>query len=254
MSNRLELKNLSIEIDDKIILNKINLVAKSGDLIALIGPNGAGKSTLLKALMHHFKTRITQGSVLFNKKNINNLATYEIARNGFFYIDQTPLELVGVPMVEFLKDVIRIHHPNASLLEQYKNIDALFDDLSLDKSLLSHDVNVGFSGGQKKKSEIIQSQLLDAKVLLLDEIDAGLDVDAIKKIQGYLKITRPNHITIMVSHDLDIFNTLKPNKVVVLANHTIAKTGGIELINDIKKNGYKKYEQAKEQIHDAYKF
>lgn len=253
MNNKLIVKNLSINIGEKSILKKINFDCQNGDCIALIGPNGAGKSTLLKTIMHHFNTKVVDGSIIFNGIDITKKSTYEIARMGFFYIDQTPVELEGVPMIEFFKDIIRIHNPKVSFVDVYKKINNLFDDLSLDKSLLSHDVNVGFSGGQKKKNEIIQSQLLNSQVLLLDEIDAGLDVDATRTIEKYINTTRKEHITIVVSHDLDFFKILKPNKVIILANNKIAKIGDYELIEEIKKDGYKNYEQ-KKVIHDTYKF
>ena len=241
MKNILNIKNLTISIDNVDILKNINLKTQTGDIIALIGPNGAGKSTLLKAIMHHYNTKVKSGDVVFNDKSIKKLATYEIARLGFFYVDQLPPELSGVPMMEFYKNILKINNPNAGVYDIYKTLNNLFDDLSLDKSLLSHGVNVGFSGGQKKKNEIIQSQLLKSKVLLLDEIDAGLDVDAINKIQDYILSTKKDHVTFIITHDLDMFIKVKPTKVVLLANHTIDKIGGIELINEVKKQLYKNY-------------
>ena len=254
MKNKLNIKNLQVDIDNVTILKNINLSFQTGDIIALIGPNGAGKSTLLKAIMHHYSTKIKKGDILFNGKSIKKLPTYEIARDGFFYVDQLPPELAGVPMMEFYKNILKINNPNAGVFDIYKTLNTLFDDLSLDKSLLSHGVNVGFSGGQKKKNEIIQSQLLQSKVLLLDEIDAGLDVDAIIKIQDYILKTKNNHITIIITHDLDMFLKVKPTKVVLLANHKVARIGGIELINEVKSQGYKNYEIKKSNKVDAYKF
>ena len=254
MKNILNIKNLTVSIENVDILKNINLTAQTGDIIALIGPNGAGKSTLLKAIMHHYMTHIKSGDILFNGKSIKKLPTYEIARAGFFYVDQLPPELSGVPMMEFYKNILKINNPNAGIFDIYNTLNTLFDDLSLDKSLLSHGVNVGFSGGQKKKNEIIQSQLLQSKVLLLDEIDAGLDVDAINKIQEYILSSKNKHITFIITHDLDMFIKVKPTKVVLLANHTIAKVGGIELINEVKKQGYKNYEVKKDSKIDAYKF
>ena len=173
---------------------------------------------------------------------------------GFFYVDQNPPQLNGVPMLEFLKDIIKINSSNSSFYQKYKMIDTLFDQVSLDKSLLSHSVNVGFSGGQKKKNEIIQSALLNSKVLLLDELDAGLDIDAIKIVQDYINKNRKSHITIMITHDLDMFSNIKPNKVFLLANHKIQKTGGLEIIDEINKNGYKNYEQKPKRQIDSYRF
>lgn len=238
-----KIKNLSIEIDHKTILKDINLNLKNNDIIALIGPNGAGKSTLLKSLVNHYMIRIIKGDILINNKSIKNVETYKIARMGISYIDQSPIELEGVPMMELYKNIMRIKNSHNDFLYDYQTINDLFDKFALDKSLLYHGVNYGFSGGQKKKNEIIQSQLLNAKILLLDEVDAGLDIDALKLIQDYLLKTRKDHITIVISHDLDWFYKLKPNKVVLLTNNTIAKIGGMEIIDEIIKNGYKQYEQ-----------
>ena len=254
MVNKLIAKKINISIDSKPILNNISFSLKTGDVVALIGPNGAGKTTLLKSLVNHYSTKINSGDILFNNKSIKNMETYKIARMGFFYVDQNPPQLNGVPMLEFLKDIIKINSSNSSFYEKYKMIDTLFDQVSLDKSLLSHSVNVGFSGGQKKKNEIIQSALLNSKVLLLDELDAGLDIDAIKIVQDYINKNRKSHITIMITHDLDMFSNIKPNKVFLLANHKIQKTGGLEIIDEINKNGYKNYEQKPKRQIDSYRF
>ena len=254
MVDKLIAKKINISIDSKPILNNISFSLKTGDVVALIGPNGAGKTTLLKSLVNHYSTKINSGDILFNNKSIKNMETYKIARMGFFYVDQNPPQLNGVPMLEFLKDIIKINNSNSSFYQKYKMIDTLFDQVSLDKSLLSHSVNVGFSGGQKKKNEIIQSALLNSKVLLLDELDAGLDVDAIKIVQDYINKNRKSHITIMITHDLDMFSNIKPNKVFLLANHKIQKTGGLEIINEINKNGYKNYEQKPKRQIDSYRF
>ncbi len=254
MVDKLIAKKINISIDSKPILNNISFSLKTGDVVALIGPNGAGKTTLLKSLVNHYSTKINSGDVLFNNKSIKNMETYKIARMGFFYVDQNPPQLNGVPMLEFLKDIIKINSSNSSFYQKYKMIDTLFDQVSLDKSLLSHSVNVGFSGGQKKKNEIIQSALLNSKVLLLDELDAGLDIDAIKIVQDYINKNRKSHITIMITHDLDMFSNVKPNKVFLLANHKIQKTGGLEIIDEINKNGYKNYEQKPKRQIDSYRF
>lgn len=254
MVDKLIAKKINISIDSKPILNNISFSLKTGDVVALIGPNGAGKTTLLKSLVNHYSTKINSGDVLFNNKSIKNMETYKIARMGFFYVDQNPPQLNGVPMLEFLKDIIKINSSNSSFYQKYKMIDTLFDQVSLDKSLLSHSVNVGFSGGQKKKNEIIQSALLNSKVLLLDELDAGLDIDAIKIVQDYINKNRKSHITIMITHDLDMFSNIKPNKVLLLANHKIQKTGGLEIIDEINKNGYKNYEQKPKRQIDSYRF
>ena len=254
MINKLTVKNIDVSIDSKPILSNVSFTLKTGDVVALIGPNGAGKTTLLKSLVNHYSTKIDNGDVFFNNQSIKNMETYKLARIGFFYVDQNPPQLIGVPMLEFLKDIIKINNPNSNFYEKFKMIDALFDQVSLDKSLLSHSVNVGFSGGQKKKNEIIQSALLNSKVLLLDELDAGLDIDAIKIVQNYINKYRKSHITIMITHDLDMFSNIKPNKVFLLANKKKKKTGGLEIIDEVIKNGYKNYEQKQKKHIDSYKF
>jgi len=255
MINNLIIKNVSVKVNSACILKNISLNLKTGDVVALIGPNGAGKTTLLKSLLNHYSTTISQGDVLFNNHSIKNMETYKIARMGFFYVDQNPPQLDGVPMIEFLKNIIKINNPQSSFYQKYKMIDNLFDQISLDKNLLSHSVNVGFSGGQKKKNEIIQSSLLNSKVLLLDELDAGLDVDAIRTVQKYINDNRKNHITIMITHDLDMFKGIKPNKVVLLADGEIKKNGGIEIINEVIKNGYKNYEKnTNKKSFNCFKF
>ena len=254
MQNKLIVKNINISIGSKPILSNVSFSLKTGDVLALIGPNGAGKTTLLKSLLNHYSIKINGGDILFNNQSIKNVETYKIARIGFFYVDQNPPQLDGVPMLEFLKDIIKVNNPHSNFYEKYKMIDTLFDQVSLDKGLLTHSVNVGFSGGQKKKNEIIQSELLNSKVLLLDELDAGLDVDAIKIVQNYINKNRKSHITIMITHDLDMFLNIKPNKVLLLANHKIQKIGGPEIIDEVIKNGYKNYEQKPKREIDSYRF
>lgn len=254
MPNKLIVKNINVSIDSKPILSNVSFSLKTGDVVALIGPNGAGKTTLLKSLLNHYSIKINSGDILFNNQSIKNMETYKIARIGFFYVDQNPPQLDGVPMLEFLKDIIKVNNPNSNFYQKYKMIDTLFDQVSLDKGLLTHSVNVGFSGGQKKKNEIIQSELLNSKVLLLDELDAGLDIDAIKIVQDYINKNRKSRITIMITHDLEMFSNIKPNKVFLLANHKIQKTGGPEIIDEVIKNGYKNYEQKPKKHVDSYKF
>ena len=144
MKNKLSIKKLEVKIESNVILSNISLNLESGDVVALIGPNGAGKSTFLKSLVNHYSTKITSGDVLFNKTSIKGMETDKIARLGIFYVDQNPPQLDGVPMLEFLKNIIKINNPNISFYENYKKINELFESVSLDKSLLSHSVNVGF--------------------------------------------------------------------------------------------------------------
>ena len=234
-------KSLSIDVFNKNILHDITFSAKTRDFIAIIGPNGAGKSTLLKGIMNHYTTKIKSGNIFFNKKSLKNLDTYKIARSGIYYIDQNPIELEGVKLIEIIREILKIKNKKKSFLDQIKTINKAFEDFELNNSLLEQYVNVGISGGQKKKSEMLQCSLSKPKLLLIDEIDAGLDIDALNLVKKYLDKIRKTSIILMISHDLNFFKNLKPNKVILIANKSIEKIGNKNLIEKIISEGYKSY-------------
>jgi len=236
----LTIKNLSVTLDEKAILDNISFNATKGQVIAILGPNGAGKSTLLKSIIHHYSLKIVDGEIDLNNENITNKTTDEIARLGFFLAFQTPVELPGVQTLDFLKSLNDQNKSNKpSFVETFKTINGLFDEYKLEKELLKHSVNIGYSGGQKKKAEMIQSSLSNCKILLLDEIDSGLDIDAAKLIAESLNKNKQDRITILVSHNIDFLTKIIPDKVFVLSKGKIVKSGGNELIETIKNEGYK---------------
>jgi Fe-S cluster assembly ATP-binding protein len=239
--NKLNIKNLNVTIQNNIILDKVSFDAQQGDVLAIVGLNGAGKSTLLKAIMNHFQLKI-RGSIKYNGNELVGLDTDKIAKFNIFYGSQNPTELEGVQMLEFLKIVANATKTEKiSFANLFKQVDSSLKTLGLPQEILNRSVNVGFSGGQKKKNEILQAELFNPSLILLDEIDSGLDVDAMQIISKYINNNRTNRITIIVSHHLEFLNIIKPNKVLVLSNGTVAKIGDKKILEQIEKEGYKSF-------------
>ncbi|MDR3163558.1 MAG: Fe-S cluster assembly ATPase SufC [Mycoplasmataceae bacterium] len=239
--NHLQIKNLTVSVANNQILKNVNIYAETGDIFGIVGPNGAGKSTLLKTIMHHYTVDIKSGRICFNQKSLNKLFTNQIADLGFFYVSQNPIELDGVGMIDFLKLIYTKQHNQYSFSDMYFKTNEHMKQWNLPEELLTHDINVGFSGGQKKKSEIVQMSFFNPKVLLLDEIDSGLDVDTTKKLVEQILRDRKKYITIVISHQTDFLQMLKPNKVLVLVKGRIVKTGGASLICEINTKGFKPF-------------
>ncbi|MDR0739738.1 MAG: Fe-S cluster assembly ATPase SufC [Mycoplasmataceae bacterium] len=256
--NILKIHNLTTLFDKKRILNDISLTARQPEVIAILGPNGAGKSTLLKAIMHHFSMK-TQGSIKFNNHELTKMSTDKIAKLGVFYATQNPIELEGVQTLDFLKIIANENSPKQKVgfYQLYSKINELIKLLDLPSEILTRNVNVGFSGGQKKKNEILQSQLFNPSLILLDEIDSGLDFDATKLIANFINKKRHERITFIVSHQLEFLHQVNISKVIILIDGKIVKIGGTALIREIEKNGYKQYaanikSEADFEITDPY--
>jgi Fe-S cluster assembly ATP-binding protein len=239
MMNHLTIKKLTvISLDGQELLKNIDLNAQQGDSLCIYGPNGAGKSSLLKTIMHHYNVKITGGDVLFNNKSLKKLDTCEIAKLGFFHMQQNPPELNGVQTLGFLR-LINGQNPHAlDFPTLFTQINKDIVTLNLPDEILKREVNVDFSGGQKKKIEIVQAKVFQPTVLLIDEIDSGLDVDAIKKITSFINKKRRSVITLTVSHNLNFIKAINPNKVFILYDKKIVKQGSIDLIEKIEKKGF----------------
>lgn len=244
MISKLEIKNLVIKTNSKEILKNISFVAEANDIVAIVGPNGAGKSTLLKAVMNHFDLETTQGEIKYNGSLLNNKPTNEIADLGIYYCSQNPIELEGIKLIELYKMILNnTTKKPIELFDLYKNITPLFKELNLDMDLLNRYSNVNFSGGQKKKNELVQIALFNPEVLLLDELDSGADIDTVKIIANKILKFRENKIVLIISHQFELLQMIRPNKVILLSEGSIIKTGDFSLLSEIFTNGYSKYLQ-----------
>jgi len=239
----LSIKNMDVEIADKKVIEGLELEIKSGEVHAIMGTNGTGKSTLLKAIAGSYETS-TKGDVLFFGKELLDLSADERAVEGLFMSFQNPVEIPGVNTIYFLKTAIneqRIARGEEALTapEFMKKLQSTMDFLGIDKAILQRSVNVGFSGGEKKKSEILQMMMLEPKLILLDEIDSGLDIDALKSVaKGINKMRTDQTAIVLVTHYNRLLEYVHPDLVHVLHEGKIAKTGDATLAKELETKGY----------------
>ncbi len=241
----LEIKNLQASINKKTILKGVNLTIKRGELHAIMGPNGSGKSTLANVLSGKNGYEIS-GEVNYRGKSLNNISVDERAQKGIFLAFQYPLEIPGVNTNNFLKtslNSIRKSKGEKELdtLAFLKLVKEKSTELGIDEKILSRQLNVGFSGGEKKKNEILQMKILDPNLSILDETDSGLDIDALKIIAKGVNSSRNNEKSFLViTHYQRLLDHIKPDFVHVLSDGKIIKTGCGELAEELEKTGYKK--------------
>lgn len=249
----LEIKNLKAQVDGKEILKGLNLTVNAGEVHAIMGPNGAGKSSLSKILTGHPSYEVTGGEILFDvnfeKKNISDLEPDERAKEGIFLAFQYPVEIPGVNNLTFLMNAFNsiLEHQGSLPLseEEFKKyldkkmeLVGLKEDF-LKKGFLDRGVNSGFSGGEKKKNEILQMAVLAPRLAILDETDSGLDIDALRVVsEGVNKLRSKNNAIILITHYQRLLDYIKPDFVHVLSQGKIVKTGGPELALELEKNGY----------------
>ena len=239
----LSIKNMDVEIADKKVIEGLDLEIKSGEVHAIMGTNGTGKSTLLKAIAGSYETS-TRGDVLFFGKELLDLSADQRAVKGLFMSFQNPVEIPGVNTIYFLKTAIneqRIARGEEVLTapEFMKKLQTTMDFLGIDKAILQRSVNVGFSGGEKKKSEILQMMMLEPKLILLDEIDSGLDIDALKSVaKGINKMRTDQTAIVLVTHYNRLLEYVHPDLVHVLHEGKIAKTGDATLAKELETKGY----------------
>lgn len=237
--NELRIENLHVSVKEKEILKGLNLTIDLSKTVALLGPNGNGKSTLLQTIMGNPNYTITKGKIFFNDVEISKLEADERSKLGIFLGMQYPSEVPGVNNVDFLKASLNAHREKPiSLFEFYKVLNKAYDEVHIPFEMSNRNLNEGFSGGEKKKNEILQMLIINPKLVLLDEIDSGLDVDAIQTVASVIKKEQANRGFLIVSHYARLYDLINVDRVIVLVNGQIAKDGGKELIHKIDHEGY----------------
>jgi len=240
MSALLEIQNLCAEVEGKSILKGVNLRINAGEIHALMGPNGSGKSTLSNVLFGHPKYKVTGGRILYQGEDIAALKTYERARRGMFLAFQYPVAIPGVSVANFLRTALKSVHGDAQAVKSFRKLlREKMELLGADEKFASRYVNDGFSGGEKKRLEILQMALLDPKFAVLDETDSGLDIDALRVVsEGINKVMSPEKGLLLITHYQRILDYVKPQFVHVLSDGRIVRSGGPELPAELEKTGY----------------
>ncbi len=244
MVSLLEIKDLHAKIDDKEILKGINLDIKPGEVHAIMGPNGAGKSTLANVLSGRSDYNVTQGNIIFKDSDILGLSPDERAHMGMYLSFQYPVEIPGVSNVNFLKTIVNSKRKatgqeQVSAMEFLKEVKARIKDVGMSEDLLYRSVNEGFSGGEKKRNEILQMLMLNPDFVILDETDSGLDIDAMKTVaQGVNKLRDGKRSFLIITHYQRLLDYIIPDYVHVLARGQIVKSGGKELAYHLEEKGY----------------
>ena len=246
----LEIKDLHAEVDGKPILKGINLTIEPGEVHAIMGPNGSGKSTLSYVLSGREGYEITGGSILFDGQDLLDMEADERAVAGIFLAFQYPVELPGVTGMTFLKEAVNARRKAAGegevdAMTFLKMVRAKAKELGVTDEMLKRAVNVGFSGGEKKRNEILQMAVLEPKLCVLDETDSGLDIDALKVVSdGVNALRSEGRSMLVITHYQRLLNHIQPDKVHVLAHGKIQKTGGKELAEELEANGYADFVEA----------
>ena len=238
---KLVIKDLCAEVEGNQILKGVNLTINKGETLALLGPNGHGKSTLLAILMGNPRYKVTSGTIEYDGKDLLSLKTDERSKAGLFLAFQNPAEIPGVVSADFFKGAINAHRGNKiKLFEFYKKLEDACNKVNLPFDMVNRNLNDGFSGGEKKRNEILQLLLLNPDIAMLDEIDSGLDVDAINIVSKSITAQKESQNTgfLIISHYARLFELVKPDRAAVMINGRIVKEGDASLISKVDSEGY----------------
>ena len=246
MSDKLlEIKDLHVNAGEKEILKGLNLNIKKGEVHVIMGPNGAGKSTLANVILNNPQYTKISGSVEFEGENINDLSTDQISKKGIFMSFQLPEEIPGITVTNFLKYAKnKITGQPVKIFKFKEEVKKHMEELQMKPEYSERSLNVGFSGGEKKKNEILQMLVLNPKLAILDETDSGLDVDAIKTVsKGVEMFKNDENAVLIITHNTKILHNLTPDFVHILVDGKIVKTGNADLAKEIEENGYRNYKK-----------
>lgn len=246
MSNLLQIKNLSVNIENKRVLDDISLEVNAGETHVLMGPNGAGKSTLGYTIMGNPRYEVSNGKIFLNDEDITDLSADKRAAKGLFLSFQSPLEIPGISLESFIRNALQAATGKRVKLFQFqKELKEKMALLEMDESYAGRDLNVGFSGGERKKSEILQLLMLKPKIAILDETDSGLDVDAVRTVsRGIEEYQRAQEgALIIITHSTKILESLNVDHTHVIVKGRLVKNGGAELVEEINRDGFEKFEK-----------
>ena len=238
--NILDIKGLHAGVEGKEILKGLSLTVGKGEVHVILGPNGSGKSTLMNVIMGHPKYEVTAGSIAFEGEDITQLKTFERARKGLFLSFQTPEEIPGISVENMIRTAKQaVSGERVKLLPFRRKLKEMMEELKIKPEYADRYLNVGFSGGEKKRNEILQLLMLEPKLALLDETDSGLDVDAVQIVsEGVAKFHSEDNSCLIITHNTRILEKLTVDRVHVLMNGTIVEEGGAELIEEINRRGF----------------
>lgn len=236
---KLDIRGVSASVGGKQVLKNVSLAIAPGEIHALMGPNGSGKSSLSAIIAGNPKYVVESGEIVCDNENILGLSPDERARKGIFLAFQNPIEIPGVTLSKFLFTIAKIANPKLSFVAFKKTLDEALATLNLDKSFVERDLNVGFSGGEKKRAEILQLLILKPKLVILDEMDSGLDVDSLQLLsQAVNALKGPNFSMLVITHYQRLLNYIHPDVVHILANGELVATANAELAKKVEAEGY----------------
>lgn len=237
----LKIRDLTISVNDKIILKDFNLDIDKGKIVTIMGPNGIGKSTICKVIMGDPNYKVESGSIIYRGENLVSLSVDERSKKGIYLVNQNPIEVEGVSNAEMLRSALECRTgEKTNFFEFNKKITAICEKLNIPASFIHRNINEGMSGGEKKKNELMQLYILEPNLILLDELDSGLDVDSLRELSNSLKEYFNDEVSILIiTHHISILEYLKPDYVHIMNEGKIVKTGDFELAKTIETSGFR---------------